>query len=123
MRALSINIPNFIDNINVYFYSDDIAKFYFNEFDVSKNDTSKLSFIHNDIDESVKELDLFIYGTGSGHELELTIPNRIKELSNTLKTLSINDILWDSKEGLNRRFKCSPDYLIISSDFEKKEIV
>lgn len=123
MRALSLNIPDFIDNINVYFYSDDIAKFYFNDFDMSSNDTSKLTFIHNDIDDSIKDLDLIIYGTGSGHELELTIPTRIKEFSIDLKSLSINDIFWDSKEGLNRRFKCSPDYLVVSSDFEKKMIV
>ena len=123
MRALSFNIPDFINNINIYFYNSDIAKIYFNEFDSLNIDTSKLTFIHNDIDESVKELDLMIYGTGSGHELELTIPKRVKNFNSDLKTLSINDIFWDSKDGLNKRFKCSPDYLIVSSAFEKTMVV
>lgn len=66
-------------------------------------------------------LDLVIYNTGSGGDIELEIPLELKEFE--IKCLSIQDIFWDSKEGYVRRYKNVPDYLIVSTELNKKDVL
>lgn len=74
------------------------------------------------IKEKVYEgLDLVIYNTGSGGELELNIP--LEASMYDIPTITVQDIFWDSKEGYKRRFENIPTYIIVMTEENKNDIL
>lgn len=70
------------------------------------------------VEQGIKGLDLLFYGTGSGNSIELTVPELAKKEG--VPTVSVLDIYWSSEEGLRRRYEYCPDYIIVSTDKDKK---
>lgn len=90
------------------------AELHWNEF----KDVDGIEYIY---EKNYEGLDLIIYNTGSGGEVELNVPLEIKGLN--IISLSIQDIFWDSKDGYKRRFKNTPDYIIVTTDSNKNDVL
>lgn len=67
------------------------------------------------------KLDLVIYGTGSCHYIETSVPKYAKK--HGVRSVSILDIFWGSIEGLANRYKEQPDILIVPNTYAKKRII
>lgn len=67
---------------------------------------------HNDLNN----LDVMIYGTGSGHPKELEL---VKRLNSRTRTIAIHDLFWSS--NFEERYLHTPDYVIVPNENQVEE--
>lgn len=70
--------------------------------------------------EEFKELDIIIYGTGSGNQIELNVPVEARKLG--IPSVSILDCYWANDDNLVERFKNKPTYIIVPNEDSKGQI-
>lgn len=68
-----------------------------------------------------KETDLFITGTGSLHNTERLLPVFAKEKN--IPVVSILDTFWSTKENLLFRYRNIPNYIIVPTEKNKKDLI
>lgn len=68
-----------------------------------------------------EDLDLMIYNTGSGSEIETNLPDRCKELN--IKTVSILDTFWEDGNTYHLRFPVIPDYIICVNETNRQHLL
>lgn len=61
--------------------------------------------------ETMKDLDILLYGTGSSNPIETGVVSFCKR--HKVVTISILDLFWSSDKGIKSRFPISPDFLIV----------
>lgn len=71
-------------------------------------------------EENLSTLDYMFYNTGSGGELETTVPQI--GVKHGFKTVHIMDIYWGDALGMLKRFPINPDYSICITNKNKHDI-
>lgn len=66
------------------------------------------------------ELDLVVYGTGSGHTIELTVAEEANKRG--IPSLSILDCYWADDKNLLKRYAHPPTYLVVPTEDMKERI-
>lgn len=70
--------------------------------------------------ETFAVMDLVVYGTGSGHDIERLVP--MNSMKHGIPSISILDCFWASEENLNERFTYPPTYLVVPNQKTKETI-
>lgn len=70
---------------------------------------------------SMCNLDILVYGTGSGHAVEVGVPDFGKR--HGIKTISILDVYWSTDENIQQRFPTPPDYLVVPNQIAYEQII
>lgn len=116
----SVNIMNSLYRKKDLF-SSEVVLFLLSDYsEVGYEDLNYFTEINKKTLEGITTL---IYNTGSGGKEELLIPKIVKEINKNIKVIAINDIFWDSIEGLKNRYKEVPDKIIALTEECKKKLL
>jgi hypothetical protein len=74
-----------------------------------------------DLEAIISTLDILFYGTGSGNQIETLIPKIARKYK--VESISIMDIFWSKKEEYKKRFPVVPDWIVVTTEENKNDII